>query len=624
MKKVTMSELKTSAFDPASIVEGMVSIESNDITRMQQEVDEALLDVQSLKEAIFYKIEKTRKRLGDAREESQIKMYKDLESALRGINLNPLDGSSRILEQRRDIIEMKRIKRIAKYSIELGENKEQILGSLLTSDSSEDWELLAELVYAHLNVGSQDDPTLMRFSKKIEEKMVEKFQMFLARSDVVMCRSIFEVLRTVDKESALVDQFLLSKNLLSSQTHVHPPVLATIDLDGPSMDENSFGLFIAEVMRTLEESRHQIFKIFGTEPNCIEYLFSRIYKTLIVMNLESFLNVSNPAIFLLCIVSARTKIRELSDFLVLTFSKFDCNTYMDEIFNQFIYKAVTKETQLFDEVLNIFIFGAKSVNSFLLLGNKVAKSNDMVSVFERMLVVINSMMDRREMLYSEDDEEEVLRYFAKRLRVIVDKTASGDQDKMSVMYKLRHVYRLSRRFFGEKLDLLEGFITRVVECISQAFEDKIEQNRLFFKGEISNMFFVQKGGHRRMFDHLKKCLDEARMLSVRNYMLFSKRTLDQVYNLLYRQIQLVSLDDKQSQNLEDCINDLVGYVSLTFKGTIENKFEVLRTVWDLIAVDQSHFKEIYRRALQKLSEKDLNDLIKCRDDRDVVMAMVFK
>lgn len=623
MKKITISELKTNAFNPVSIVEGMVSVDSSDIRKMQREVDEALLEAQSLKEAIFYKIEKTRKRMEESGEESQ--MYRELESALRGIELSPLGDSSKILEKRNEIVEMKRIKRVLKYSIELEESREQVLDSLLNSESPEDWELLAELIYVHLHAGDQSaSETFMKFSKRIEEKMVREFQESLAKNGTAMCRSIFEVLATLSKEFALVDQFLLSKNLLSSRTHVHPPVLTTIDLDGVNMSESSFGLFVAEVMKTLEESKHQIFKIFGSDSRYIEYLFSRIYKTLIAMNLESFLNVSNPAIFLLCIVNAHTKARELGEFLTLTFSRFDYSSRIDEIFNQFVYKASTKETQLFDEVLNILILGAKSVSSFLLLGEKVSKSDDMVSVFERMLIVVNSMMIRSEMLYSDEDEGEILRYFGRRLCIIVDKTVSGDPDKMSVIYKLRRMHRLCRRFFGEKVGLLEDFLSKIVECISQAFEDKIEQNRLFFKGEVSNMFFVQKDGHKKMFEHLKRCLDEARILSAKNYILFSKRTLKHVYELLYKQIQLVSFGPAQSQHFEDCINDLVGYVSLAFKGTIENKFEVLRTAWHLVVVDQKHFPEMYRRALQKMSERELNDLIKCRSDKEAVMSMVFK
>lgn len=625
MRKLTMNDLKVNVFNPATVAEQIVSFDGVNSSEKLDEIDEVLYGIESLKEAIFYKIEKAKKICSSDKEDSLNKMYKELKTSVRNLHLDPIDSSAEILDKKTMLFEMQRISKILKYSVGLSRNSEQTLGMLLESDHPEDWDTLSEIIHYQLKFGDQQNSEcFLKFSKKIEQKMISNFKESIINDDIALAKQIFDILKTIDKEMAAIDQFLHIKNLLSYPSGVHPPAVVAINLDKIRFEEDAFSLFIDDVKTVVERNKHSFFRIFGSETVYKDHICSRIYKTLIGMTLEKALNVSNPAIFLISLYGAYQKILEFSKFLVSLFSKFDYNSYISEILNQFKYKAINKESQLFDEILNVFVFDSKTLNNFYILDEKVVKTENMVKVFEKMLILIDSMLRRSSMLYSDEDERDILGYFSKKLCIIVDKIMASDSDKSMIIDSLRHICVLNRRFFNENIHLMDSFDSKLSNSIIQVFDEKLALDRHFFKNEISNMFFARPDTHKNLFEHFKKTLSTGKILTTTNYLGFVENTINTVYSLLYKQVQMIELKKNTVKNMEKCVDDILGYVSLHFENTMENKFKILKAICNLICVDKNGFMASYSKVSSLIRPEDLRIILKCRPDKNDIKAMICK
>ncbi len=181
---------------------------------------------------------------------------------------------------------------------------------------------------------------------------------------------------------------------------VHPPIMSKISSGAKISDENTFILFLKETEKILTENYDFICLIFGHNDEYIDYILSKIYRTLISINLGNFLNVSNPPIFLICFQSRYEAVDSFEKSISCLFQKFDYRSCAIDIFTGFLFTAALKEKQIFDEIMEIFMNGAKGINSYTISSSKVEKSNDYMFIYQKMLIIIEAYLNRAECLYS--------------------------------------------------------------------------------------------------------------------------------------------------------------------------------------------------------------------------------
>ncbi|ELA42797.1 uncharacterized protein VICG_00112 [Vittaforma corneae ATCC 50505] len=511
-----------------------------------------------------------------------------------------------------------------KYSLNIDKSEVQVLEALLNSEDTEDWMILAEMIYIHVNYGMGDKTNFLNFSKKLEEKISNIFQESLNGNNLTACKTCFDILTTIEKQYALIDIFLLSKSLLTTDVNVYPQPLTTVDLSLKVLDNTTFEQFLKNVIQILEDNYIIICRVFGLSDEYCEYIFSKISKTLISMSLNSFLNVSSSSIYLICLQSAFVHLQSFGGFVKSLFPKIDFESSFHEIFSQFIYKAIMKETQIFEEVLEIYLSGAKTLNMYTLNGAKVAKTNNYVRIYENMFVLIDSFLNRREMLYSEENEVEVLKFCSKKLCILIDKMVSSSRDCWDTMKDLFHSYLLNKRFLGEKFQMFDTCNMKLTDATQQEFESMVGMIKTFMKGEILNMFFGEKGSHIKLLEYLRRIHEKSKELGERNTKILFYRILDIIYHLLYTQIQHINFDKSRLANVLQCLDDLSGYFSINVSPSLETKFNHLKLMCEMICADQSQFKAMISQHRISFAEKELRDILKCRDGKGNTKDMVFK
>lgn len=623
MKKIALSQLKADTFNPIALIEESVDIDPSHIRESCSQMKDVLSDLEALNEALFFKSEKLKKKLDSYDTNSHTDIIKNIEESLERMQIPALGDSRHILEKNKEIMELKKIQKYLRYWIEIDNNSEAVLEALLSSEVKENWIFLSELLFYSVKYRKEEEKEIFfNYSKKVEEKMVKVFQESLKSDDMIGCKAAFNCLKRLDKETLLLDEFIFSSDIFNSTIETTPPQLVKIDLDDFHLKENSFDLFIDKVADMIESNILKFYSIFGDSQKFNDYFYGKLYRTMIFRNLEKFLNVSNPLLFLLCLTSSYSKLLELGELIRMRYPQFESDIYVNEGFNQYFPKAVQKEKQFFDEIFEILLYDAKTINSYILLKEPIVFSENQVRIYEKLLCVINLMENRREMFYDEEDEKDLLKYFYRKISIILEKIVVKDNSKIDTINDLTYIYLLTRKFFTDKFNYLEFFTRKISEGIHEAFEKKIEQVTSAIKKKIDNLYFHKKDLHVSILNMVKSSIAEGESLSGKNYDAYADRILLETYHKIYKQVFLIVYSASQGQCLHSCIDDFLGYASLTNRTDMVRRFSHLKEIARLITVEPFLFNSTYEEYSGSITEKELHDLIKCRSDRDEIRKLI--
>lgn len=612
MKKLTISDFKGDHFDPIQIVESLISFDNKNPKKSLLDILEALNDCDSIVEAVFYKKEKNKRGIDSQKDAVLQELCKELKKEIKTIHLNEIGNSFHILEQKKAINELARIQKIIKYSIQMQDNAEQILSSLFNGENLEELKFLAEIIYAHTTFSkSKNYDVFIAYSKKLETKIGNCFKTALESQDIETSKMCFDILQTLDKEFTLIDEFLLAKDLFTSKMIVHPPALQKIELNHKEQKSDTFKIFLDQTEKIIGDNFGFICLVFGKD-EYIDYILSKIYRTLISISLGDFLNVSNPPIFLKCLQSAFESIDCFGKSIKLLFQKFDYSSCTDDIFSRFIFTATLKEKQLFDEILDLFISGNKTLNSYSISGDDVAKSTDFIYIFNKMLTVIDGFITRSEMIYTKENQKDVLDRFSSKLCSLIEKMTVSYKLKLDLINDLIYMHLTNCKYFGDKGETMAKFNDKLVETISFEFDDQIQLSIQFLKGEISNLFFTQPNCHKKLEIYLKKLFASSGLMGEKNFKIFTYRIADVLCKLLYKQVQFVEVDEERLEKINLCIDDLFLSLPINCSSNFVTKFNHLKLFTSAIILDEDKFLDLISKNENSFNELEMKYLVKCR------------
>lgn len=613
MKKMTIADFKEYAFNPLLIVEGASTYDINETEKAKSEISDAVFELDALKEAIIFKREKMKANPSEKKMQLLSELYKETKGILGEIKPQQLESASKILQKRKELVELKVLLKTLKYSMNSEQTVVQVLDTLIDSDEINDWLLLAEILYAHMTYSKYEKTVFVKFSKRLEEKVAGVFQESVNSNNIHLCRACFDILSTVGKEYALIDTFLLIKNLLTTDINIYPPPLSTIDLRLEVVENSTFKDFLKKTVQIIEENHLFIYRVFDLSDEYCEYMFSKIFKTLISMNLSSFLNVSNPGIFLICIQSAFTNLQLFAKAVKTLFPKIDLELNLSEAFVQFIYKAVANETQIFDEVLESFLSGSKTLNNYIINGEKISKTENYVKIYENMLILVDSFLNRCGHLYGEENEDNIMRYYARKLCIIIDKIVSRDKDSLEALNALFRLYWLNVKLLGNKIDYFKTFTLKLEAAIQQEFEATISAAKTFLKSQIANITFSKKDSHLELLSYLRNTHEKTVAMGEKNVKLIFYKVFNTIESQFYAQIQHIDLGKNQLENALKCLDDFSGYFSFNISSSLETRFDHLKLICKIICAEKNKFDEMITKSRSLLTDKELRDIMKCRE-----------
>lgn len=617
MKKITMADLKGDSLDVMPLIENASEFNIEDSKRTLGEISDVCFELDTVREAIFFKQQKIVQGLNEEKEKVLDQTCTELQKAIDEISSKDIPQTSEILSKRRSLTELEVICRVMTYSLNTGDSVEPILNSMVNSNDEDDLKLLADVIHAHVNYSLENNDIYVAYSKKLEMKISGLFQKALkGEKSLNQCKLYFEILKAVDKELVLVDLFLLSKNLLATNCKVTAPALSEINISQEALSNTEFHSFIKDVTKTLEDSYEFICKVFELHDEYCDHIFTKISKTLIHMSLSNFLNVSNAAIFLLSLQTANSELNSFGVFIKTLFPRVNCESRFSEVLGQFIYKAILKEMHLFEEVLEIFQSGAKSMNTYTLDGVKVAKTNNPKRIYENLFILINAFLVRRESLYTDENEAEVLKFCARKMGVLVDRIVSAEGSGWETMNSLFQLYLMNRRILGPKVVHFGVLNDKLVEEARAQFESVVELVKAMLKGEISKMKFERENAYEAILKILRDVHKKTTALGESNRKLLFYKLVDAIYVFFLERVEQIDLNKKALANALKCVYEVSTYFTINVSPSLEAKFGRLSMICELLGVDKEQFNRLAMRYRSVLNEKEMREITKRRESRE--------
>ena len=627
MSTLQLSHLKTSSFNKIAIVEDCVEIDPKNPQAVENAISNILTEMEDLKEALFFKKEKLGRNIDSVEEDKQKKMLENIQQKLRNVKLDPLGDSKNILEKNKTILELKNIQKILIYSIELNENPENMLNTLLHSDVPEDWVFMCSLIFYSLKYNKVvDHEILLTYEKHIEEKLKAIFRDKLESRDVSILKICVEALSQIGKQNLIYEVYVYSFDLMKNPLNVYPPNVNSVDISSFTLTDNSFANLIKTIVAINDEHFELEYQIFSDRSTYKEYLFNNIFRVLISKGVELFLGIRDPNLFLLCLNDAYTQVELFIDNMLskINISKTNMNSYKSEAFSHFLYKAIDCEKEGFDQMFNALVNGEPLQKKYFLVGSIVIPQKKMLRAFELLLAVIDVMEKRAEKMYSEEDEKEILKYCFQKMNILIDKLILEASDKIHLINELSRIYILTKRYMGDKFYIVDAFKTKLALSLQEAFDFKINYINLTIKKKINGLFFEEKTDYKKLLIFIKASIKEGELLNGRNFNIYTDRILAYTFKRLHKQILSILYSHVQAENLIHTIDEIQGFVLFINRTAMAHHYNYLRNICKLIAVPQDLFLEMYTELENVIADRDIKALIKCREDRDEIQTLIFK
>lgn len=627
MGTLQLSHLKTSSFNKIAIIEDYVEIDPKNLQAVESNITNILTEVEDLKEALFFKKEKLGRNINTIEENKQKNMLEDIQQKLRNVKLDPLGDSKNILEKNKTILELKNIQKILRYSIELNENPENMLNTLLHSDVPEDWVFMCTLIFYSLKYNKTvDHEILLTYEKHIEEKLKSIFRDKLESKDVSILKICVDALSQIGKQNLIYEVYVYSFDLMKNSLNVYPPNVNSLDISSFTLADNSFANLIKRIVAINDEHFELEYQIFNDRSTYKEYLFNNIFRVLISKGVELFLGIRDPNLFLLCLNDAYIQVELFIDNVLskINISKTNMNSYKSEAFSHFLYKAIDYEKEGFDQMFNALVNGEPLQKKYLLVGSVVTPQKKMLRAFELLLAVIDAMEKRAEKMYSEEDEKEILKYCFRKMNILIDKLILEASDKIQLINELSRIYILTKKYMGEKFYIVDAFKTKLALSLQEAFDFKINYINLTIKKKINGLFFEEKTDYKKLLMFIKASIKEGELLNGRNFNIYTDRILAYTFKRLHKQILSILYSSVQAENLIHTIDEIQGFVLFINRTAMAHHYNYLRNICKLIAVPQDLFLEMYNELENVITDRDIKALIKCREDREEVQTLIFK
>lgn len=625
MKNIQLSQIKGETFSLISIIEECIEIIPNDVAGMKHDIDNVLVELEGLQEALFFKKEKIGQNKVFDDDEKHRNLERDVENKLRRIKIEPLGDAKNILETNKGILELKLLQKIFRYTIEMNENTEKILSSLLHSDVPEDWIFLCTLLFYSLKYNKLcNHEILQSYTKKIEEKIKNLFAQSREKNDISQMKNCYVALKELDKQFLIYESYMYGFDLFTKPLNVFPPDMTTVNLTNFNIQEHSYKNLLKDIRTECDRAFDKDVVVFGNSDEYFEYISDKIYRVLVFKGLELFLCINDPILYLLSLHEVYNLTEELSTFLGENIKKSNLDEYFSEAFSAYIFKAIELEKDCFDFILNVLINNEVSIKKYIICGLVVKQQTRMMKAFEMLLVVVDLMVKRAKRMYTEEDKNELLVYFFRRMNSLLDKMVLEAAEKIELINELSKVYVLTKKYLNEKIAIISDFTSKISALIQDAFDFKINYINLTIKKKINNMYFTSKGEYKKLLVFLKKSIKEGEVLQGRNYNIYTDRILAYMFKRLHKHILGIMYTKEQADNLLHSIDEIQGYVLFINRTAMAHHYNYLRNICKLITVEKDKFMAEYDDLENLITDRDIKALIKCREDREDIQSLVCK
>ncbi|KAG0442786.1 hypothetical protein DMUE_0004 [Dictyocoela muelleri] len=583
---LTINDLKRKSVTPKSIIEERLSI-SQDPSISLISINNLYQQLQDLLTAITYKKDKI------ISPDMPAEIFEPLFSKVAKLDIKKID--SEILLLNNSFNEKKLLLRMLKLGKEIDLHNYATLENIINGNDSDEWNFLA-LFFRY--VEREDE-----YCKKFKDKMIDGFQKALENNNKYEMRKFFDVLYNIDDWRQPLNLYIYSLNVLNVQISFIEP--EKIDIDFYSANDSEFFKYVDNIKLLYNTEFLDLDKIFTNQREVLQMITSRIFNDFVSLRLETFLKTHDPILFLMNLNEAYIKIKNLD---------IDANENLMEIFDPYLTVAIQNEKQAIELILGV-LSGKKSSNRYIILGSTLEREGDIRKVFLKALNYFNAFVERCETLnYEEDDIESVVKFFIKKLEVLIAKHGHTFEDihKLSEIYTILKVYFMTHTL--PCFDILSDFFQSELSGI---FSELVSLCKKKIKREIKKITISQFSGSVTSISQkiIQILSSEFRKLPLgRNGNVYISNVLSYTIEKIENQILQIKFNKEQAFVL---VNDIESYLKFlkdrSLFGFIKT-FEILKENVLLIFVDANDLQIYIKTVGKRMERSDIKKWLKCRND----------
>lgn len=612
MKNIQITHLKDANFTPARILEKSIFINKKDCESTYKEILELKNDIIGLKEALFFKHEKLKLQLLETKKKIDGKVIENLNNKLLELNIKSLGKSKEVLQQNKEIFELKLINKIVRYNIEVKNKNLNILYSLLKSEEKDDWKFLCLFLRTTLETYDNDIKNeIIEISKKIQEKMINVFDDGKKFNNKTMMKSAYMALSELDDNNTLLQTYIYDMEIFKKVYEMSHPKIENIDIDLYEEEKNTFLNFLNKIKSSYQENLVDLSEIFYNYEKAYKIINEKIFYDLIIPTLERFLKNTIPFTFLYSLENAFKNIEFLGVYIESVTTSFNLEEIFIELKDRFSALSIDKERSFFSEIFEKLVYNTDTKVDYFFNGKKIVLTKNYTDIINIIIKLINLFYNRCDLLYENEDIKDMNMFFFGKLNTLIDVIYEKTTDKIETISEIQKIYYI----INSNLKPLEIFNDHVKYVIKESLKWQIDQSKSRIKQIINRISFFNNDLDLYILEYLKEQVVESKRINGNLKNLYIENIFVYCSNKIKNRIFDFRMCESQKRNLKLFIKKVLDYVCLLGQNIIIKPFKEIENIIILITVDKNNLNDMCNILKFKLKESDLKKALKCRKDK---------
>lgn len=624
MSKITINQLRDKLETPFTIMDSVVEINEENLHETEERLQETLLELEKLREALFFKGERLRAENERYREFSFESLCIPCQPALE-----ECADVLHILELQKEVKSYDLMTRIIKMRGDVSTNVD-VFGRVFQDPDLEELEVFCFFLSEAVLDEKADEKTL-ELKHRTEQRIIELYESALEKSDLNELSKLYRASYYLNRGHPLAKIFINNIEILKAPFFFRSEETEVVNLDSHRSGARFFE-FLDSIKNTYTGELGSLDTIFFDAPNILQQINKRIFDDIMCVNLDAFLETKDPFVFLMNLNNAYTQVRYLCNYIQSLHPTFYAAKALDDIFSPYISLVPTKEAAAFDKAFDILVYKKQSTTHYIIMGEKLEPDYNNDSIFKKLLALFGAAAERHETFHAQQ-QEKCFEHFFRRMNEFVSEVEAGysELERLCLVQTLSNYYLILRQFCKAKKIAGFGIFNSFVESkIQTVIEARVRASDREIKRVFSSMSFSEyssKSGTtlctKKIIHFLQLEYDATkRYIPGENSSRFTDALLNTVYSSFYRNMLEHTFSRNEAETLFNDARALLSFVKRCASYASPN-FEYLMEAAQLIAVSSNDLKIFFANAFDRIPDNEAKKILKCRRDyREIRDALV--
>ncbi|KAL0263915.1 UNVERIFIED_CONTAM: hypothetical protein PYX00_011246 [Menopon gallinae] len=624
MVKITMNQLRDRLETPLTIMDNVVEINEENLHETEEALQETLLELEKIREALFFKCERLKAENERFREFS----FESLCIPSQPV-LEECADVSYILELQKEVQSYDLMAKVLKLRGDVSTNVD-VFGRVFQDPEHEELEVFCFFLSESM-LDEKVSEQVFELKHRTEQRIIEMYEGALRSGDVHELSALYRASFYLNRGHPLAKIFINNIEILKDPFFLRTEEVEVVDLDSYRSGAR-FTEFLDSIRDTYEKDLCSLDAIFFDAPNILQQINKRVFDDILCVNLDAFLEKKDPVVFLMNLKSAYVQVRDLCHYIQSLHPTFYAAKALEDIFSPYISLVPTKEAAAFDKLFDTLVYKKPCTTHYIILGEKLEPDYDNNSVFKKLLALFCASVERHETFHAQQ-QEKYFEHFFRRMNEFVSEVETGctEPEKLCLVQELSNYYLVLKQLCkAKKIPGFEVFKSFVEGKMQATVEIRVRASDREIRKMFSSMRFGEyssKSGTtlctKKVTHFLQLEYNAAkRYIPGENSSRFIGALLSTVYSSFYRNMLDHTFTRGEAEVLCNDARALLSFVKRCASYASPN-FEYLLEAVQLIAVSSSDLRIFFANAFDRIPDNEAKKILKCRSDyREIRNALV--